>query len=172
MADWNTESQRAVAHVEAELSEAHRGAFLWHEPSGVVLIFNNGLEAAPIAEKQMSFLSRAIELKGGTIHAVAHSDDRVIWAMLVTGVELQWAFDCVWAAWHSACSEADPEHFEPLTLKAFLERGDLPLEVMGRYQYGVAQKTIQAHYADPRHWKSCRPDGWTFNELSGEEEPE
>jgi len=164
MNDWNAEARRAVAHVEDELSEAHRGAFLWHEPSGVVLIFNNGLYEDPIPEKQMEFLKRAIQLKGGTIHAIAHSNDRVVWAMLVTGVEPGWAFDCVWAAWHSACSLGDPEHFEPLSLKTFLERGDLPLEAVGQYQYGLAQKTILAHYSDPRHWKNCRPDGWTFEE--------
>ncbi len=93
MPDWNTEAQRAVAHVEDELSEAHRGAFYWHEPSKVVLIFNNGLEESPIPEKQMDFLKGALELKGGTIHAVVHSDDQVICAMLVTGVDPEWAHD-------------------------------------------------------------------------------
>jgi hypothetical protein len=56
MIDWNTEAEQAVTHVEDELSEAHRGAFLWYEPQGVVLVFSNGLEEAPIPEKQMEFL--------------------------------------------------------------------------------------------------------------------
>ena len=150
MVDWNAEARRAVSHVESELSEAHRGAFFWHEPSGVVLVFNNGLENDPIPEKQMEFLKRAFELEGGNIHATAHSDDRTIWAMLVTGVAPDWAFDCVWAAWHSAHSQVDPGTYEPLDVKAFVERGDLPLEIVGKYQYGVAKKTIQAHYSDPQ----------------------
>ncbi len=159
-----------VAHVEAELSEAHRGAFIWHEPSGLVLVFNKGVDADPIPEKQLEFLNQAFELKGAIIHATAHSDDRPIWAMLVTGVDPEWAFDCVWAAWHFACSQVDPGQYEPLTLRAFMERGDLPLNMFGKYQYGVAKKTIQAHYSDPRHWKNCRPDGWTFGEPSEESE--
>jgi hypothetical protein len=172
MPNWNAEAQRAVAHIEAELSEAHRGAFLWHEPSGVVLVFNNGLYEDPIPAKQMEFLKQALGLKGGTIHAVAHSSDRIIWAMMVTGVDPEWAFDCVWAAWHSACSQVDPGTYEPLDVRAFVERGDLPLEIAGKYQYGVAKKTIEAHYSDPRHWKSCRPKGWTFEDMDEEAEPE
>ena len=53
MPNWSIEAQRAVAHVESELSEAHRGAFLWYEPQGVVLVFSNGLEEDPIPEKQV-----------------------------------------------------------------------------------------------------------------------
>ena len=34
MPEWNAEAQRTVAHVAAELSEAHRGAFLWHAFQG------------------------------------------------------------------------------------------------------------------------------------------
>lgn len=64
MTDWNTEAQRAVAHVETELSEAHRGAFLWYEPQKVVLVFSNGLEESPIPEKQLEFLKQAIEFQG------------------------------------------------------------------------------------------------------------
>ena len=75
MPNWNTEAQRAVAHVEAELSEAHRGVFLWYEPQGIVLVFSNGLEEEPIPTKQMDFLKQAIELQGGTIHALAHSEE-------------------------------------------------------------------------------------------------
>ena len=55
MPDWNAEAQRAVTHVEAELSEAHRGAFLWYEPQGVVLVFSNGLEESTIPEKQINY---------------------------------------------------------------------------------------------------------------------
>ena len=172
MVDWNAEAERAVAHVEAKLSEAHRGAFLWHEPSRVVLVFNNGLDQDPIPEKQMEFLKQAIGLKRGTIHAVAHSDDRTIWAMLVTGVDPEWAFDCVWAVWHSACSQVDPGQYEPLDVRGFVERGDLPLEVVGEYQYGVAKKTIEVHYSDPRHWKNARPDGWEFEQAEEDDEKE
>ncbi len=172
MVDWNAEAQRAVAHVEAELSEAHRGAFFWHEPSKVVLVFNNGLEPDPIPEKQMEFLKGAFELNGVTIHAVAYSEEQVIWAMLVTGVDPEWAFDCVWAAWHSAHSQVDPGTYEPLDLKGFMERGDLPLEIVGKYQYGLAKKTIEVHYSDPRHWKNARPDGWMIEQAEEDDEKE
>lgn len=172
MIDWDAEARRAVGHVESELSEAHRGAFCWHEPSGVVLIFDNRLYKAPVPEKQLAFVKEAVQSKGGYVHAIAHSEDGGIWTMLVTGVEPGWAFDCVWAGWHSACSQGDPGQFEPLSVKAFMERGDLPLEAVGKYQYGLAQKTIQAHFSDPRRWKNCRPDGWTFRESVEEDEPE
>jgi len=168
MIDWNTGAQRAVSHIQSELSKAHRGAFLWYEPQGMVLVFNNGLEKEPIPEKQMNFLKRAFELRGGTIHALAHSEDRTSWAMLVTGLEPAWAHDCVWAAWHSACSEVDPEHFEPLEVIAFVERGDLPLNMVGWCRYGVAQKTIKAHSSNPNHWKNCHPAGWTVDPQSRE----
>jgi hypothetical protein len=138
----------------------------------VILVFNNGLEDDPIPGKQMEFLKHALALKGATIHAIAESDDRANWAMLAAGVDPEWAFDCVWAAWHSAHGQVDPGQYEPLSAKAFLERSDLPLEINGKYQYGVAKKTIEAHYSEPRHWKNCRPDDWTFGAQAGEEEPE
>ena len=170
MIDWNAEARRAVAHVESELSESHRGAFLWYEPMGVVLVFNNRPHEDPIPEKQMDFVKRAFDLKGGTIHSIALSDDQTTWALMATGIEPAWAFDCVWAAWHSALSETDPEQFTPLTLETFIAQGVLPLNIMGQYQYGLAQKTIEAHYSNPNTWKNCRPDGWTFGEPF--EEPE
>ena len=172
MPNWNTEAQRAVDHVQSELSEAHRGAFLWYEPRGVVLVFSNGLEESPIPEKQMEFLKEAIQAQDGTIHALAHSEEGTSWAMLVTKVDPDWAHDCVWAAWHSAHSQVDPGTYEPLDLKGFLERGDLPLEVVGKYQYGIAKKTIEVHYSDPRHWKNARPDGWTFEQSEEDDEKE
>ena len=74
--------------------------------------------------------------------------------------------------WHSAHSQVDPGTYEPLDLKAFMERGDLPLEIVGKYQYGVAKKTIEVHYSDPRHWKNARPEGWTFEQSEEDDEDE
>ena len=170
MIDWNAEAQSAVDHVQSELSEAHRGAFLWHEPRGVVLVFNQRLDEGSIPEKQLDFVNRAIQAQGGTIRALAHSEDETSWAMLVTDVNPAWAHDCIWAAWHSTCSEMDPEHFAPFDLETFIAHDEIPLNVGGRYQYGLAQKTIEAHYSNPNTWKGCRPDGWVFGEPSGDPE--
>ncbi len=159
MFDWNAEARRALDHVRSELSEAHRGAFLWHEPTGVVLVFNTRSYEDPVPERQMDFIKCAFDVKGATIRSIAYSEERISWAMLVTDVEPDWAFDCVWAAWHSACSETDPAHFTPLDLKTFMAQGELPLDMVDRYQYGLAEKTIEAHYSNPNIWKNCRPDG-------------
>ena len=29
-----------------------------------------------------------------------------------------------------------------------------PWRVVGKYQYGLAKKTIEVHYSDPRHWNN------------------
>jgi len=95
MPNWNAEARRAVEHIQSELSEAHRGAFLWYEPEGVVLVFNIGLNADPIREKQADFLKRAFELQGARIRGLAHSKDKTSWAMLITGAAPGWAHDCI-----------------------------------------------------------------------------
>ncbi len=57
-------------------------------------------------------------------------------------------------------------------MKGFMVRGDLPLNMFGKYQYGLAKKTIEVHYSDPRHWKNARPDGWTFGQAEEDDEKE
>lgn len=44
MVDWNTEARKAVAHVESELSEAHRGTFFWQELAKLVYYVADILE--------------------------------------------------------------------------------------------------------------------------------
>jgi hypothetical protein len=78
-----------------------------------------------------------------------------------------------WAAWHSAWSQVAPEYFAPLDVTAFVERGDLPLNSVGRHKYRVAQETIKAFVLGPNHWENCRHEGWAFDlQLSESEQTE
>ena len=43
--DWNREARRAVDKVSRRLSEAHRGAILWHPPTETVLAFDTRVVA-------------------------------------------------------------------------------------------------------------------------------
>lgn len=157
--DWNAEAQKAVGHIQAKLSEVHRGAFFWHEPLGVVLIFDNRRSKDPIPTKLLTFVKQACERHGGTFRALVHSEDGETWAILATDVDPAWAHDCVWAAWHSACSETAPEHFRPLDLETFVAGGDIPLNNMGgRQEYDIARKTIAAHFSNENKWQHCQPE--------------
>jgi hypothetical protein len=152
--DWNAEAKKALAHVQAELSEAHRGAFVWHEPLGITLVFDNRREDDPVEKRQLEFIKRVCKKLGAIIMASAEGGES--WAMLTLGWDAITAHNCMWAAWHSACSEVSQE-FAPLSLKSYLANGNIPFNSAGALEYWIASRTIEAHFSNPNKWKNCYP---------------
>jgi hypothetical protein len=155
--NWQQEAERALNEIIEQLSEAHRGAFFWYEPMGVVVAFDNRLEDDANPQRQKSLLEEICERRGAIVRAFAIDEQEQSWVMLVTGTEPKNAFDAVWAARQIACSEMAPTEYAPLDIESFLEHGNLPLDLASKYQYEVADKTVKSYFSNPNKWKNCRP---------------
>jgi hypothetical protein len=152
--DWKAEVRKALAHVQGELSEAHRGAFVWYEPLDTILVFDNRRSIDQVEARQLEFIRKFCAESGATVKAWAAEAES--WAMLTRGWDALTANDCVWAAWHSACSEVR-EDFAPLNLESYLEKWDIPFSPAGWLEYQTAIDTIDAHFVNPNRWKNCHP---------------
>lgn len=144
-------------HVQAELSEAHRGGFTWHAPDDVGIIFENRA-SNKIWKRQFAFIRKLCELEGSEIYGIATAEDGS-WVILLHyfSFDVEDLHSWAWAAWHSACAEVIPE-LTPLTPENFFNNGDFPLTMTDWSQYDIAQKTIVAHYSNPNRWKNCKSD--------------
>lgn len=153
--NWEAEAQRAIEHVKSDLSEAHRGAFVWYDPMGIILLFDNRSSVDPVPQLEQDFVREVCKLDGSKIQAFL--DDGETWIMLIQDWTDEQAFDCVWAAWHAAASQV-VERFEPLDVQAYWEHGDLPLTRDSWFEYETAKMTIEAHFSNPNRWKNCVPN--------------
>jgi hypothetical protein len=154
---WQPQVERALTEVRGQLSEAHRGAFLWHEPTGAILVFENRLNEV-VPDRQLQIMHDICKRQRATIHAGERDAEGGSWAMLISNWDVDSAFNSVWAAWHIASVETDPKNFRPFSIEQFLSGVAIPFNLPGNAQYQIAKKTIDAYFTNPNKWKHCKPN--------------
>jgi hypothetical protein len=145
--NWNEQARRALLHVEAELTEAHRGALPWHISGPTVVLFDGRTSDDEFTERQLEFIRLLIETYGGSERSLLWNDSKTTWVMIATGVSDEYGHEFVCASLEYARGA--------LTVDGY-HQGHWRMNRYDWLEQDVAQQTIEAHYSNPNRWKNCQ----------------
>ena len=100
--NYQAEATRALKITSGRMFEAHRGAFLWHEPTDLMLLFGND----GFGKYHLEFLRAKCAEEGVTIWADVTSKDKEFpeeddysFVMLIRHNDADMASEWVWQSW-------------------------------------------------------------------------